>query len=139
MPKPGISAAFARYGAKLKNVNWSVSAVAADGALVVSLWAQHLSTENGALVCRDSFGRWRGPGNSEFRQRVTAAFVSQQPVRLVIARASDPGAVQRGEDASQQKKEFGVREDLIGSVTAIDGDDYTITFVRKQPPPTARQ
>ena len=36
-----ISEAFKRYGARLKNVQWSVSAWTPDGELVVSLWAHH--------------------------------------------------------------------------------------------------
>lgn len=36
----GIKECFARYGAKLKNVNWSVSAENLRGELVVSLWNQ---------------------------------------------------------------------------------------------------
>jgi hypothetical protein len=39
MATKGISEAFARYEARLKNVNWSVSAWKAAGELVLSLWA----------------------------------------------------------------------------------------------------
>jgi len=130
MAKQGISDAFARYGARLKNVNWSVSAEAPDGSLVVSLWQHHFAKDpDGALVCRDSFSRWSGPGNSEFRARVSAAFASRQRVRLVIVKTPNASAVQAGADASKIKKNFFVREDLIGEVVAIDGDIYKFRFV----------
>src|SRR5690606_39769714 len=39
--KIGIAEAFRRYGATLKNVNWSVSSWADENTLVVSLWDHH--------------------------------------------------------------------------------------------------
>ncbi|MEP7216637.1 MAG: hypothetical protein ABI782_10330 [Anaerolineaceae bacterium] len=131
MPRLTISEAFARYGATLKHVNWSVSAEAPDGSLVVSLWQHHFTKDpDGMLVCRDSFARWGGPGNIEFRDRVTAALGGKQRVRLVTVHALDTAAIQAGVDASTIKKDFGVREDLIGEVVAIDGDNCTICFTR---------
>lgn len=45
-----------------------------------------------------------------------------------MAKTSDPGAVDRGGDASKLKNTFSVREDLIGKLTSFDGDNYTIEF-----------
>lgn len=91
MAKLGISDAFARYGAKLKNVNWSVSAEAPDGSLVVSLWQHHFAKGSAeTLVCRDSFNRWSGPGNAEFRERVAFALATRQRVRLVLVETGIP-------------------------------------------------
>jgi len=36
MPRLGFTAAFAKYGAKLPNRMWAVSAIGADGSLVIS-------------------------------------------------------------------------------------------------------
>ena len=127
----GFAEAFAKYGAKLRNVQWSVCAEAPDGSLVVSLWEHHFSpASKGTVQCRDSFARWSGPGNAEFRVCVQRAHATGQRVKVVIAHASDPDAVQSGADASKIAKEFSVRPDWIGRVAEIRGDDYVIEFRR---------
>ena len=128
--KTGISEAFRKYGAKLKNANWPVSSWADDHTLVVSLWRHHelKGKPSEVLAFGDRFDRWSGPGNSEFRANVARAFEIGAKVRLVIARALDSDHVQRGDDASKIPKTFAVREDLMGSVTEIDGECYVIEF-----------
>ena len=130
--KIGISEAFRRYGATLKNVNWSVSSWANANTLVVSLWDHHYlkGQPPGVLAFGDSFNRWSGPGNSEFRSNIARAFEIGAQVRLVLARALEPDRVQRGEDASKIPKTFALREDLIGRVREIDGENYVIEFRR---------
>src|SRR5262245_24886348 len=85
MARLGIRDAFLQYDAKLKNVQWSVSAWATDGSLVVSMWEHHRrkGTPPGTLVFEGSARRWRGPGNTEFRENVDRAFQSGARVRLV--------------------------------------------------------
>ena len=126
--KIGISDAFRKYGATLKNVNWSVSSWADDETLVVSLWDHHhlKGRGPGVLAFGDRFDRWSGPGNTEFRANVIRAFESGASVRLVLARALEPDRVQRGEDGSKIPKTFAVRDDLIGRVAEVDGEDYVI-------------
>ena len=132
MSKIGFSEAFGKYGAKLKNAQWSVSAINSENELVVSLWEHHRDkTQKGKLVYTDSFSRWSGPGNSEFRTNVTNAFNSNQNVRVIIVVTEDIKSVQNGRDASILKKTFRVRRDLIGKVTKIDDDNYTISFIRE--------
>ena len=130
--KIGISEAFRRYGATLKNVNWSVSSWANDTTLVVSLWDHHhiKGYGEGLLAFGDRFDRWSGPGNSEFKENVSRALSTGAAVRLVLARALEPDRVQRGEDGSKIPKTFAVRDDLIGRVASIDGEDYVIEFRR---------
>jgi hypothetical protein len=41
MKKLTLTAAFAYYGAKLKNTRWAYSAIADDGALVFSCWSAY--------------------------------------------------------------------------------------------------
>jgi len=97
--------AFAKYGAKLKNVQWSVCAVAPDGSLVVSLWHHHFEkAKDGAMICRDVFSRWTGPGNTEFREKIASAFQTKQAIRLVIANTKQTKEVEGGVDASTLKK-----------------------------------
>ena len=132
MPSLAFAEAFARYGATLRNVQWSVCAEAPDGSLVVSLWEHHFEPpKNGAVICRDSFSRWSGPGNSEFRQKVAKAYRECQAVRAVIAHSENALAVQAGENASQIPKSFSVREDWQGRVLSIEGEHYAFEFKRK--------
>lgn len=133
MPDLAFAEAFAIYGAKLRNVQWSVCAEAPDNSLVVSLWQHHFEPpKDGAVLCRDSFNRWTGPGNAEFREKVAQAYATRQPIRVVIAHAKDPGAVQAGVDASTVKKTFSARDDWIGEVVSIVGDAYVFRFTRRQ-------
>jgi hypothetical protein len=132
MPSLAFAEAFAKYGAKLHNVQWSVCAEAPDGSLVVSLWQHHFEApKDGSVVCRDSFSRWSGPANAEFRERVTKAFAANQPVRVVIAHSEDVASIQAGEDAGLTRKTFSVREDWQGRVLSIEGDNYAFVFTRR--------
>ena len=128
--KIGIAEAFRKYGARLKNVNWSVSAWTDKGELVVSLWDHHSVKDSppGTLAFADTFQRWSGPGNNEFRTNVQRAHEIGAPVRLVVVRTLETNRVQSGEDASKISKTFGVRADLIGRVTAADNTNYVIEF-----------
>ena len=128
--KIGIAEAFRKYGAKLKNVNWSVSSWADDETLVVSLWDHHYlkGSPPGVLAFGDRFDRWSGAGNTEFRANVTKAFERGAAVRLVLARTLESDRVQGGEDGSKIPKTFGVRDDLVGRVSEIDGENYVIEF-----------
>jgi len=128
----GFAEAFAKYGAKLRNAQWSVCAVAADGSLVVSVWSHHFDkAKDGAMVCRDSFSRWSGPGNAELREKITNAFEKKQAIRLVIADTAQIKAVESGADAGALKKTFYVRDDLIGEVIEATEDRYAIQFRKK--------
>lgn len=125
----GIKDCFAKYGAKLKNVNWSVSAENPKGELVVSLWNQFFTPpDNGKTKYIDNVTRWSGHGNAEFRERIQKAYEINQSVRVVIARTNDEEAIRRGDDASKLKNQFHVREDWIGKVTLWDGDNFEIEF-----------
>lgn len=108
----GFAEAFSKYGATLKNVQWSVCAEARDGSLVVSLWEHHfLPPKDGRVVCRDRFDRWKGAGNAEFRDKVSRAFASNQQIRVVISHADNPDQIQAGVDARTVRKSFCIRED----------------------------
>ena len=129
MPTLGIKEAFSRYGATLRNVQWSVSAWTPDGSLVLSLWQHHgRKVVPDALDFAGNANRWQGPGNGEFRENVSKAFASGAPVRLVIVHTDDIALVEAGEDGGKIKKDFFLREDLVGRVIEWDGDNYAIRF-----------
>lgn len=129
MPSLAYAEAFSKYGAKLKNVQWSVCASAPDGSLVVSLWEHHFSPPKGGIAkASGRFDRWKGPGNTEFREKVAAAFEAKTPVKVVISHTDQPDEVERGADASYLKNTFSVREDWTGVVSSIRGEEYEFEF-----------
>ena len=134
----GFVEAFAKFGAKLDNPMWAVSALAVDGALVVSCWA-HYFKSGGAGISHysDRLSRWQGNGLGTrlLSEHLTLALDNQLPVRMVIATAVDPSAVDDGQDASKVKKTFHVRPDAVGKVLAFDGDNFVIEFQRTPAPP----
>ena len=132
-----FTTAFARYGAKLKNANWAVSAIASDGSVVISCRSHYFKPKraDGALPYVDSLSRWNGSnvtGNNLLRTQIEQALEEKLDVRLVIATTNDASAVDRGEDASKLSNTFGVREDLVGKVTKFDGDNFVIEFRKAQ-------
>lgn len=125
----GIKDCFSKYGAELKNVNWSVSAENKKGELVVSLWSHFfIALSNDRIRYVDRVNRWSGHGNVEFKRHIKKAYEIDQVIRAVIARTSNEEAVRRGEDASKLKNQFHIREDWIGKVTLWDGDNFEIEF-----------
>jgi hypothetical protein len=129
MASLGRKDAFAKYGATLRNVQWSVSAWAPDGSLVLSLWAHHYRKgPGGSAEYFGSASRWSGPGNQEFKENVARAFREKACVRLVISSTEETGHIESGEDASKVKKDLHVREDLFGQVIEFDGNNYVIRF-----------
>ena len=46
----GFVEAFAKFGAKPINPMWAVSAIADDGALVISCWSHHCKSGGKALL-----------------------------------------------------------------------------------------
>ena len=131
MPDLGYAEAFASYGAKLKNVQWSVCADAKDGSLVVSLWEHHFSPpKGGKAICTGRFDRWKGPGNNEFREKVLKAYATSQPVRVVISHTSEPDQVDAGADGSYLINSFSVQPEWNGRVSRIDGEEYEFQFER---------
>lgn len=128
----GIQRAFARFGAKLHNVQWSVSAWNTNNELIVSLWAHHYDHESpdGVAEYFDRLDRWRGPGNAEFRNNLARAYQQRSVVRLVVANTLDVDHVQSGKDASKVKKSFDPRMDLIGELILLEGENYRFRFRR---------
>ena len=133
MASLSLTSAFARYGAKLANPQWAVSAINSEGELVVSCWKHYLKGSGGRLFYKDRLSRWDGnsAGNNLLREHLEKAVAGELPVRLVVARTDATDIVDSGQDASQAPKTFGVREDLIGKVVAFGGDYFEIEFVRE--------
>ncbi|WP_162347904.1 hypothetical protein [Pseudoxanthomonas gei] len=123
----GITSEFARYGAKLVNHQWAVSALT-DDEWVASLWFHRISSEEGQLVYRDLLSRWTGNGNRLFAKHLELVFADQRPVRLVIAKTDNVALIEGGGDGSKAKNTFKARPEWIGRVTDFDGNNFTIKF-----------
>ena len=132
MASLNLTTAFNRYGAKLVNPQWAVSAISDKGELVVSCWSHYLSSGSGKLTYADRLSRWPGNalGNNLMRQHLEEAVANDLKTRLVKATTSDQQLVDSGGDASGAKNTFSVREDLVGKVTSFDGDEFVIEFVK---------
>ena len=130
MAQLGFVEAFAKFQARPVNPMWAVSAIADDGALVLSCWAHYCKTGGkGVLLYGDRLSRWSG---SLMREHLAQAFQQGLPVRMVVATATDTNAVDYGHDASTVGKTFHVREDVVGKVVAFDGDNYLVEFRRRE-------
>jgi hypothetical protein len=125
--------AFAAFGAKPVNPMWAVSAIADDGALVLSCWA-HICKPGGkgVLLYKDTLSRWGGNemGCNLLRTHLKQALLHGLPVRMVVATTAETEAVDSGQDASKVKKTFHIRPEVIGRVTSFDGDQYVIEYRR---------
>ena len=131
MSQLGIAEAFGTYGAKLRNVQWSVSAWAPDGSLVVSLWAHHYRKgPEGTAEYADTTERWSGPGKNEFHENVSTAYKDGAVVRLVVARTLETECVEAGESASKIAKDFDAKTEQLGEVVEFDGGNYVFRFRR---------
>ena len=120
----GIVKGFDSYGASLTNRMWAVSSMI-EGAAVMSLWAHKFKR---GMVYEDKLSRWSGPGNSLFRKHLQMVVDEKLPVKLIISTSPNPGAVDRGEDASAYRNTFATRPELIGEVVFFDGDEFHIAF-----------
>ena len=129
MARLGLVEAFAKYGAALRNPQWSVCAWTGAGELVVSLWQHHYRKgPEGTMEFTGSTARWDGPGKNEFRENIERALGTQSPVRLVIVSTLETAKVEAGDDASKLAKDFDYRPEFVGRVVEIDGDDYLFRF-----------
>lgn len=131
MSKLTLTRAFAEYGARLKNPQWSVSAWLPEGTLVVCLWDHHCRKGfAGTMEFSGSLERWSGHGNKEFRENLSKAFVAESNIRLVIVTTKETARVEAGEDASKIKKFYATRHDLIGKITELGVRNYVFQFAK---------
>ena len=118
--------AFAKFGAKPDNRVRSLSAMAADGALVLNCSKAHFGhPSEGVLRYEDRLSR--EPANTReselLSQHLTLARDGALPVRMIVT------SIAGGE---RRARSFHVRSDLIGKVVKFDGDHFIIDFTRRE-------
>ena len=118
--------AFARFGAKPGNRLRGLSAMAADGALVLNCSYAHFGhPSRGVLRYEDRVSR-QSPSSSDadlLGQHLALAQAGALPVRMVVTGRAD-------EKNGGATPGCHVRPDLIGKVTAFDGDLFIVDFTR---------
>ncbi len=119
--------AFGRFGANPSNRLRGLSAMAADGAMVLKCSHAYFGhPSRGVLRYEDRLSR--EPAESKdiglLSQHLTLARDGALPVRMVTSVADErSGGGSRG---------FHVRPDLIGKVVKFDGDHFIIDFTRRE-------
>jgi hypothetical protein len=118
--------AFARYGGKPANRLHSVSAMAADGAMILGCSSTRFEhPAPGVLRYEDKLSRdtSRAAESATLGTHLSLALDGKLPVRMIV--------ITKEEGAS---REIHIRADLVGSVVEFDGDRYIVDFVRASPP-----
>jgi len=120
-----LTDAYHRFGARPRHRLQGLSAIAADGAVVVTCSQRFFGhPARGVLRYEDRLLR-ESPDSKDIQllgQHLTLARTGDLPVRMVVAFSADPngGAVSG----------YHVRPDLVGKVIEFDGDHFMIDFTR---------
>lgn len=132
--------AFAKHSAVLRNPQWSFSAQAEDGSIVVSCWIDFfvppkIHQEPGVMRYRDTLKRTEHNerGRNELKAFLEGAQENGTPFKLIVARAGDPKVLVQGKSASDSKNRFQPRTDLVGSLVSFDGNEFVIDFRKSRP------
>jgi len=124
-----LATAYARYGAKVARGHQALSAIAADGAMVLRCNAGNFGRpQRDVLRYEDTISTDQSGARRKtlLGQHLSLARDGALPVRLVIVTAPKgplPGIIS-------------VRPDLVGKVTEFDGDHFIVDFSRLAPLPT---
>lgn len=128
MERLNLAEAYARYGARLENKLRGLSAVAGDGALVLTCEASRLTRPGlGVLRFEGQLSETTPPARvtTLLGEHLTQARDTEKPLRMVIVTPA----------AGRLKRSIHVRPDLIGQLTSFDGDHYVVDFTRVPQPP----
>jgi hypothetical protein len=118
-----VTRAYVRFGAPVPRGQQPLSALATDGAVVLCCRAAGLARQSrDVLRYQDALSTNRATARQQaaLATHLVLARDSACPVRLVIV---NPGT-------ELTKGTVGVRPDLVGKVTAFDGDAFTVDFER---------
>ena len=142
-----LTKSYAKYGAKPKNVQWSCSAIAEDGAIVISCWDTKGKQFGSCLLEKildggkiigyrytDNLSLLKGntAGSNEVREYITLAIVEDRPVRFVLVTCLDDldEWAQRS-DMKGMRKKFHVKPELEGRVVECENDRYVVEFINR--------
>jgi hypothetical protein len=119
--------AFGKFGAQPTNRLRGLSAMAADGALVLNCQQAYFAhPARGVLRYEDRLSR-EPPESKDVQllgQHLTLARDGALPVRMVVTSLE--------EKAGKSSRRCHVRTDLTGKVVTFDGDHFVIDFTRTE-------
>jgi len=118
-----LDLAFSRFGASVTAGQRPLCATAQDGSLVLVCLSSGFSRPGPSVLRYSgklSLTLARASQIEALRLSLDAALAGPTAVRLIIRTPRMNGA----------PAAVHMREDLVGSVTAFDGDDYKVDFVR---------
>ena len=127
-----LTRAYQRYGAPTPRGQRPLSALAADGALVLSCYVGGFGRPHRDLLrYQDAVSTNRaGARQAELLgERLKLAHDGGLAVRLVIVTPAEAPA----------QGTVGVRPDLVGKVVEFDGDAFTVDFSRVAAPPPPKR
>jgi hypothetical protein len=116
--------AFAQFGAKPKNRLRGRSAIADDGALVLSCSTPQFRRPGpGVLRYEDALSRDTGdrPGAALLGEHLVLARDGQLPVRMIVVAHAGDG---------KPRNNIYARPDVIGRLIEFDGDHFIVDFTR---------
>jgi hypothetical protein len=124
----GIEREFGRYGAKLVNRAWAVSALTVEPRqLVVSIWSHNIDADDGHWTYDDSLARWQGAGKNLLKEHLAVAYHDGLPLRVVVATQHNRAEV-LADPTKRPRNSFQARFDWVGWVEALDGDRFVLVF-----------
>ena len=118
--------AFGKFGAKPATRLRGLSAIAADGAMVLNCSPPYFGhPAKGVLRYEDRLSRDANDAKEAelLSQHLTLARDGELPVRMIVKTPVDDGTNKHG-------RSFHVRRDLIGKLVEFDGDHFIIDFRR---------
>jgi hypothetical protein len=124
--------AFGRFGAKPSSRLGSLSAMAADGAMVLNCLPAHFGHPASGVLryeARLSTVEAESKDIGNLGVHLTSARDGSLPVRMVVK--SPP------EKSGAKTRSYHVRPDLIGKVVEFDGDHFIVDFTRQEQPRAA--
>lgn len=132
-----LADAFAKFGARAANRLHSLSAIAADGAMILSCSTRRFGhPARGVLRYEDCLSR--DPAHPLEKQclgeHLSLARDGSLPIRMIVV-------TEIGEPQDKPTRTVHVRTDLVGKVIKFDGDHFIVDFVRAEefPNPARRR
>jgi hypothetical protein len=126
MENLNLADAFAKLGGKAANRLHSMSAIAADGAVILScLTSRFAHPARGVLRYEDRLSRdsSRPVEAGSLGQHLTLARDGNLPIRMIVI-------TEKPRPTGNPTRSIHVRADLVGKVTQFDGDHFIVDFVR---------
>ncbi len=120
--------AFGKFGAKPANRLRGLSAIAADGAMVLNCSQPYFGhPTRGVLRYEDKLSREAedSKGTQLLGQHLALARDGELPIRMIVTSLVDSGT-------AKGTRSFHVRPDLIGKIVKFDGDHFIVDFTRPQ-------